>query len=685
MSSVTFGSVGDIITVCLLAKSIVDALDKSRGSSAEYQGLVSELRSLEKALLQPAQLFARPLADSSITASLREETLKLVHECRKTLESFHSALKSYDASLAENHSVGGVRRIGMKIRWQLSQKETIARFRAEISGHCNAINMMMITAQITVSLRGLENQQALASLGERDLAEQNAALDTIRNEIQRNHQLSSSMNSIVRALLDRFNWFGKLLVSVKRMVSTGLMINLATHRAVLSMQASMSNGLDRPLIQEPFVLEDALGRIAPVHLQFITSWQALEAVMLVRFEGLPGREKITTREFVLQEQATKREICLDQPWEIAFRPGSFVTMSLAFRRDIKSAKGSNSCPYCGESSDKASSAEVCCMIYRRITEVVEVDQTIPDLPKHWSQRPQFGSTAFNWNPSTFGPFPKRKRKMDEWTELSLSVEIRSFKRVRILSKLEKTKKSAFTTWDQEAPWVGLGAANASVFNGANKDGHLSAPPVVFNKDIIHTSILSGAVYFEDKSETSTEDGTEDGSEDGDLDDSTTEPKSGLRSGSLVNDQPIQRDETSPSTVNNSIAQLAQEVSYKPSPLAELILVSMRWCWSRKVLLLDRQAYRQHYMYEIYNMSGCYNLYITAAIMERLPFVLNELDHVFRIVTNFETFENLKARGYIAITSKNGRTSYLGCQGNRWLCFDLNSNVQVYDSGNTERA
>lgn len=43
MSSVTFGSVADIITVCLLAKSIAKALDNSRGSPAEYQGLVTEI------------------------------------------------------------------------------------------------------------------------------------------------------------------------------------------------------------------------------------------------------------------------------------------------------------------------------------------------------------------------------------------------------------------------------------------------------------------------------------------------------------------------------------------------------------------------------------------------------------------------------------------------------------------
>lgn len=152
MSSPTFGSVGDIITVCLLAKSVVDALDESRGASSEYQGLVSELRSLERSLLE-AEVFVRSLP-SEESSSLRDEALKLVDECRKTLESFQSTLKKYDACLAEDPSSQkkgvrlDVRRAGMKVKWQLSEKKNVARFRSELSAHCNAINMMLITAQV---------------------------------------------------------------------------------------------------------------------------------------------------------------------------------------------------------------------------------------------------------------------------------------------------------------------------------------------------------------------------------------------------------------------------------------------------------------------------------------------------------------------------------------------------------
>lgn len=80
----------------------------------------------------------------------------------------------------------------------------------------------------------------------------------------------------------------------------------------------------------------------------------------------------------------------------------------------------------------------CGMIYRRVTEVTEIDQpTIPGLPNHWSQRPSFGRSGFNDRLPTMGPFLKRKRSMESWEELSLSEEVRSFKRVRIYPTLKE--------------------------------------------------------------------------------------------------------------------------------------------------------------------------------------------------------------------------------------------------------
>lgn len=117
------------------------------------------------------------------------------------------------------------------------------------------------------SLDYLENSQTTTAIV-RD--EQAAALDEIREVIQSNIQLSTSMTGMARSLLTKFEWFSRLVTSVRTLVHRGFMVNLATYKAVLSIQESLNYRVDRSFNQQPFILEDAMGRIVPVHLQFIT-------------------------------------------------------------------------------------------------------------------------------------------------------------------------------------------------------------------------------------------------------------------------------------------------------------------------------------------------------------------------------------------------------------------------------
>ena len=48
----TFGSVGDIISVGQTAWKLIQALTDVKGSAAQYQGLIKELRAFERAMLQ---------------------------------------------------------------------------------------------------------------------------------------------------------------------------------------------------------------------------------------------------------------------------------------------------------------------------------------------------------------------------------------------------------------------------------------------------------------------------------------------------------------------------------------------------------------------------------------------------------------------------------------------------------
>lgn len=72
-AAVTFGLIGDIISLCLLVKDVVKALDDSRGSSSEYQEVIRELRALERVLLE-VELLWRTCEITVDLIALRETT-----------------------------------------------------------------------------------------------------------------------------------------------------------------------------------------------------------------------------------------------------------------------------------------------------------------------------------------------------------------------------------------------------------------------------------------------------------------------------------------------------------------------------------------------------------------------------------------------------------------------------------
>ena len=189
-------------------------------------------------------------------------------------------------------------------------------------------------------------------------------LQLLQDKAASNAGLLRSMNALLRRVYGNMGMMTNLMSSIRSLVSQilsmtgqGLQVTVATYQAVLAIQQALSSPLEpRSLVQEPFILEDAIGRVSPVHLQFVTSWRALDAVLQARFEGINGHDKVKQGEFVLQERATGRDICRHIPWEAAFRSGQGVEMAILFRKLIELKPGDrrlasqllnlNACPNC---------------------------------------------------------------------------------------------------------------------------------------------------------------------------------------------------------------------------------------------------------------------------------------------------------------------------------------------------
>lgn len=92
-------------------------------------------------------------------------------------------------------------------------------------------------------------------------------------------------------------------------------------RHILDVKDSLRTQRNLPpqvLLQSPVILNDALGRIAPFHLDFIDSVEAFIAVLQIRFEHV-GRPKVSRLEFDLRDTGNQKPIALRKSWKGVFR------------------------------------------------------------------------------------------------------------------------------------------------------------------------------------------------------------------------------------------------------------------------------------------------------------------------------------------------------------------------------
>lgn len=90
-------------------------------------------------------------------------------------------------------------------------------------------------------------------------------------------------------------------------------------------------------------------------MQFITSWEAFDSVLELRFRGIQGYAMVQNKKYAIHESAAKREINRLQPWEASFIPGQRVFMSMLFD-DL--ANPMTSCPKCHLDANARSDSDI---------------------------------------------------------------------------------------------------------------------------------------------------------------------------------------------------------------------------------------------------------------------------------------------------------------------------------------
>ena len=142
--SVGFGfSAGDFIVAFELVATIIDALRESGDASSAYREIVRELYTLETALLRVKRLELDP------TQTAEHIALKqAAAQCQRTIDNFWQKMRKYQPHLRVGGSSSRVKDGWMKIKWALCKKDEVAKFRADLVGHTESIQLLLTTVQM---------------------------------------------------------------------------------------------------------------------------------------------------------------------------------------------------------------------------------------------------------------------------------------------------------------------------------------------------------------------------------------------------------------------------------------------------------------------------------------------------------------------------------------------------------
>lgn len=308
-------SVGDLFLALKLIKDSIEAVNDSKGASADYGSLIKEIVGLQDGLDAVEELQLDPsLSTKQATALARS-----INSCQESVNDFFTTISKYQPHLHANSS--GFYSSFRKITWSLCKRDDVKKFRAQLGRHSSAINMLLISFQ---AKQTLDANRAGSSI-------------VVKTREDDDNQVSEMLRGLS---LEQRQFF---LVTMQQ--NKQLMQSIEDLKIILQAQTVPA----QVLLQQPVILLDPFGKTSPFHLDFIDSSECFIAVLKVRFgnAGVPpaGLTKLEDRDFSIQDTHQRRPIDLDKRWEAAFRPGQQVDMSMRFHRFICPP---GTCPGCLE-------------------------------------------------------------------------------------------------------------------------------------------------------------------------------------------------------------------------------------------------------------------------------------------------------------------------------------------------
>ena len=322
-------SVGDLFLGLKFLKESIDAVNDSKGAAADFIALATEITSLQDGLEAIEELQLNSPFSIKQTSALD----RAISSCQQSIEEFLTSISKYQPHLQAKTS--GLRSNYRKIKWVLCKKDDINKFKAQLGRHASAITMLLVTFQAKQTLDS-------KALGHGLVAKTQCLSD-----------------SYIAGMLKNMTMEQQQLFMIIIQQNKQLLHNIEDLRSMLQTQSAVP---PQVLLQQPVILLDPFGKLAPFHMDFIDSSECFIAVLKARFRrnGVTraGLSKLENGDFLIQDTQRRRAIDLNKNWTAVFRPGQNVDMSMVFHRF---ACPQSTCPLCLETnSDEDEHEQIHC-------------------------------------------------------------------------------------------------------------------------------------------------------------------------------------------------------------------------------------------------------------------------------------------------------------------------------------
>ncbi|KAL9587979.1 MAG: hypothetical protein Q9203_003203, partial [Teloschistes exilis] len=356
--SAGFGfSVGDIVAGLKLIKQSIEAIQDTKGSSADFEALGHEIASLKAGLeavedLKLDQTFGSESKQCVAIGQAIARCWKCVDVFLSTIAKYQPWLRSKAASASLNWKANL-----KKIQWALCKKDDVNRFRAQLERHTSSISMLLVTLQVSQSFHQLARQESRNEI----------ALETHDGKLDLQFDRTNAL--LVGLSLDQRQMFRSLLDSNRQLIQANerMAYELQQVRGAVQLQIALP---PQVALQKPVTLLDACGTVSAFHLDFINCAEAFLAVLKIRFQqhGVEerGLKMLDNSQFVLED--FRGRLDLGKPWSQIIKPNQKIDMSMIFHRGVPWS----SCPACQTENEVDFEAAIecsqCGLFYRRVKE-----------------------------------------------------------------------------------------------------------------------------------------------------------------------------------------------------------------------------------------------------------------------------------------------------------------------------